>query len=261
MQQAQIVDYQSPRFGGPYGLQAYLIPPQFTQKVVFEGPWIPIAGAKAASLEIAGSLGGGTISLQLVGTNDPVVAGINRYTVTLGGSVTTGDTITATFTNPNLPAGSEAVTYTTIGGDTTTTIATALAAAINADTNLQSVGIGATSAAAVVTIEFPSITYQSPAPAVGSNPASSGSSQGYANFTIVAMTIGGSATETATVAADTNGTPLPASAIGSGANPIVGASFPGLIALSAPYPLFIKARMAAMSGTSPSVTASLTAAV
>lgn len=251
----QLVNPQSPLYGGPYGIQAYLIPPAFSDKVVFEGPWIPIAGIKAGSLEVAGTLGGGTLSLQLVGTNDPQVAAVNRYTITVGGTITNNDTLSVTVKNPNLAGGTEQVTITAVTADTTTTLAAKLAAAIVADANLAALGIGATSTAAVVTLTFPSVNPAEPS-------SSTGWTQPTTNFTEISATaVTGGATETLTVAADTGGTPLPASAIGSGANPIVGASFPGLIALSAPFPLFIKARLAAMSGTSPSVTAALNASV
>jgi len=54
--------------------------------------------------------------------------------------------------NPNLTGGQKTISYTMAGGDTTTTIATALKNAVNADTALQAIGLQATSAANVVTL-------------------------------------------------------------------------------------------------------------
>src|ERR1700761_6278953 len=109
--QTQLVNYTSPEFGGPYGMQAYLLPPGGAA-ADFEGPWIPLSGAKNATLEVAGSLGGGTLSMSIIGTNDPIVAGLNRYTITLGGTIAVNDTFTATFASPGLPGGTEAVLVT-----------------------------------------------------------------------------------------------------------------------------------------------------
>lgn len=240
--QNQLVNYLSPAFGGPYGLQAYLIPPG-SAPALFEGPWVPLSGAKSASIEVAGALGGGTLSLQLVGTNDPAVAGVNRATITLAGTIATNDTFTATFTNPNLPNGSEAVLVTATGASATT-LATALAAAINADANLQSVGIGATSAAGVVTVSWPNT-----APALNTSGSNSGPTEGFANSTsIVGSKV--STSGTITLANDTDGT-----------NVGTAIAALGLTAIAAPLPLFIKARATFTGGSSPNFTASLVAAI
>lgn len=79
----------------------------------------------------------------------PIQPGTN--TLTIGGSVTTGDTVAITFTNANLAGLPVSASYTAAGGDSTTTIATALAAAINANSTLASNNIIATSSGAVVT--------------------------------------------------------------------------------------------------------------
>ncbi len=81
-------------------------------------------------------------------------------TARLGGTITSGDVITITFTDPNLSGGSHAVSYTVTGTDTLTSIATNLATAITADTTLGSLGVNATSSANVVNIKSlsPSIT-------------------------------------------------------------------------------------------------------
>jgi len=71
--------------------------------------------------------------------------------VTIGGTKTTGDQLTITGYNPSLAA-PESLTYTALSTDTLTTIAAALTAQINADTKLKSIGVSATSSAAVITI-------------------------------------------------------------------------------------------------------------
>ena len=91
--------------------------------------------------------------LNVWDANCPIVNAAITATVT--GTITANDVITLTFTNslltnafgyPRTPH------YTVLNTDTTTTIATALAAAINADTGLVQTGITATSNSNVVTI-------------------------------------------------------------------------------------------------------------
>ncbi len=90
-----------------------------------------------------------TISLS-INQNGP-------QTIAIGGSKTTGDTITITVYDAGLAGGLKAVTYTVLAGDTLTSIATGLAAALTADTSLQGVGISASSAGQVVTLQLNSI--------------------------------------------------------------------------------------------------------
>ncbi|HIA52074.1 MAG TPA: LysM peptidoglycan-binding domain-containing protein [Candidatus Melainabacteria bacterium] len=80
-------------------------------------------------------------------------------TATIGGTVTTGDVTSLTVYSAGLSGGSRTVSYTSAAGNTTTTIATALKNAINADTSLAAIGVTATSAAAVVTISTAGTTY------------------------------------------------------------------------------------------------------
>jgi hypothetical protein len=72
--------------------------------------------------------------------------------LTIGGTATVGDILEISVSNSALSAGVENVSYTVHSGDTLTSIATALAAAINADTNLNAIGVGSTSSAAVVSL-------------------------------------------------------------------------------------------------------------
>ena len=69
--------------------------------------------------------------------------------ITVGGTVTTNDVVSATIENSNLANGQETVSFTVPSGASTTTVATGLAAAINADSHLAAVGVGATSSGAV----------------------------------------------------------------------------------------------------------------
>lgn len=73
-------------------------------------------------------------------------------TAAIGGTKTTGDTLTITVFDAGLSGGSKAVNYTVLAGDTLTSIATNIAAAINADTALQAVSVSATSSSTVVNI-------------------------------------------------------------------------------------------------------------
>ncbi len=76
---------------------------------------------------------------------------VNR--VLIAGTKTTGDTLTISVKDAGLSGGSEAVTYTVQSGDNLSTIASGLAAAITADTNLQAIGVNAASNGAVVSIK------------------------------------------------------------------------------------------------------------
>ena len=71
---------------------------------------------------------------------------------TVGGTKTTGDVLTLTVHDAALSGGQEAVTYTVLTGDTLTSIATGLKSAINADSHLSTLGVTATSASTVVSI-------------------------------------------------------------------------------------------------------------
>lgn len=79
-------------------------------------------------------------------------------TAVVGGTKTTGDVLTITVYDAGLSGGSEAVAYTILSGDNLTSIATNMAAAINADTNLQNINVTATSSGAVVFVDSSSIS-------------------------------------------------------------------------------------------------------
>ncbi|MDP3510578.1 MAG: RHS repeat-associated core domain-containing protein [Candidatus Melainabacteria bacterium] len=94
------------------------------------------------------------------GATATIALSINQngpQTIAIGGSKTTGDTITITVYDAGLAGGLKAVTYTVLAGDNLTSIASGLAAALTADANLQGAGISATSAGQVVTLQSNSI--------------------------------------------------------------------------------------------------------
>jgi RHS repeat-associated protein len=102
-------------------------------------------------------------------------------TATIGGTATAGDTVTITIIDSGLSGGQMAINYTVQGGDTLTSIATALKNAINADANLQAINVSAASNAAVVSITAQSV-----------------------NATNFTGSTSGGATETVTVVRNTN---------------------------------------------------------
>ncbi|HEY9785307.1 MAG TPA: hypothetical protein V6D17_07895, partial [Candidatus Obscuribacterales bacterium] len=73
-------------------------------------------------------------------------------TATIGGTITSGDVVSLTVIDSGLSGGQKSVSHTVQGTDTTTTIATSLKNAINADSSLQAINVSATSSANVVTI-------------------------------------------------------------------------------------------------------------
>ena len=80
-------------------------------------------------------------------------------TYTIGGSIANGNWFTVTLVNPNIPSlvtpGLTVGPVQIVTADTTTTVATKLAAALNASVTLMAAGIACASAAAVVTIKVP----------------------------------------------------------------------------------------------------------
>lgn len=82
--------------------------------------------------------------------------GTRTITMTVGGTITAGDTITLTFTSTSLVVSPKDLVYTILVTDTLSTVAAALVALINANLPTTStVGITASSNAEVVTITYP----------------------------------------------------------------------------------------------------------
>ena len=73
-------------------------------------------------------------------------------TAALAGSKTTSDVLTFSVFDSGLSGGTQAVSYTVLSTDTLTTIATGMASAVNANSNLQNIGVSASSSGTVVTI-------------------------------------------------------------------------------------------------------------
>ena len=73
-------------------------------------------------------------------------------TAALSGSKTTSDSLTLTVYDAGLSGGTQAVVYSVLSTDSLSTISTALASAVNANSNLQNIGVSASSSGAVVTI-------------------------------------------------------------------------------------------------------------
>lgn len=113
-------------------------------------------------------------------------------TETVGGTITTNDTVSITAKDIALPNGEKSVTHTVVGGDTLTTIATGLKNLINADTDMTAAGITATSASAVVSIASTSANATTYAESVSSGATAS-------------ITQAGGPTETASKSINTGG--------------------------------------------------------
>jgi uncharacterized protein len=90
----------------------------------------------------------------------PGAASGTAKTITVTGTITAGDTVTATFTGAGIPGSPVSVAYVVQAGDTLATVASGLAAAINANGALIASGVAALTAAAVVSIYAPAaLTY------------------------------------------------------------------------------------------------------
>ena len=84
------------------------------------------------------------------GATETITLGYNSQGNTVavvGGTKTTGDVLTITTSNASLGGGTSNSSYTVQSGDTLVSIAAGLSAAINANTNLQTLGVSATSSA------------------------------------------------------------------------------------------------------------------
>lgn len=114
----------------------------------------------AASITATSSLG--VVSLSIPGTDEPVnvsayINPANPNLATVGGTLTVGDVLSITVANAVLPGGSVTVSYTTVAGDTTATMATALFNAINSNIALIAANIvAANGTPSVVSIAYPS---------------------------------------------------------------------------------------------------------
>ena len=91
----------------------------------------------------------------LTKSSTAAVGGNFTETVTVGGTLTVGDQLKLTFTCSALSGSPLTVSYTTLTGNSTTAMATGLAAAVNANAILSAALITATSTGAIVTITYP----------------------------------------------------------------------------------------------------------
>jgi hypothetical protein len=117
---------------------------------------------QATGAGVTASSSTGTLTLDYNGGLNPVTfkGSINGVeTATFGGSITANDVLTLTITDASLPGGTPiALTHTVLSTDTTTTLATAFKALINANVSLANTGITATSSAAILSITSASKT-------------------------------------------------------------------------------------------------------
>ncbi|HEY9754985.1 MAG TPA: RHS repeat-associated core domain-containing protein [Oculatellaceae cyanobacterium] len=78
-------------------------------------------------------------------SNRRSVQSSSMQTVRIGGTVTAGDTVTITVSDPGLSGGTESVAYSVQSGDTLASISAKLAASITSDSNLLTLGVNAVS--------------------------------------------------------------------------------------------------------------------
>lgn len=110
--------------------------------------------------------------------------------IAIGGTMTAGDTIYLYFTNPNLAVSPHRVSYTVVAGDTPTAVAQGLAFAVSSDPALSPLGFLATAHTPTIEIKYPT----SPPRAIWTTASPP------SNATVIVPGVGGSATETVTVA-------------------------------------------------------------
>ncbi len=169
----------------------------------------PSAAANVLTVDPSNFYADAVYSTSVVGVPTETVtssANLNgNSTVTVGGTVTSGDVVSITVSNVNLPSGEETVSYTAAGGNTTTDIATGLKNAINASSDLTAIGVTATSSAAVVTIATEGTTYTTSTSGGATETLTPGTNAN-GNLTLV---VGGKATNGDTVTVVTHNPLLP----------------------------------------------------
>ncbi|HTI81751.1 MAG TPA: hypothetical protein VL614_14985 [Acetobacteraceae bacterium] len=230
------VAFVAGKFGSPFDIGLQLL--DNASVATTEGLWLPSRFAKTASVEVSGSMS--TMSVSLLGTNQ-LAEPLNQMTLTIGGTITAGDVVTAKASNGNLPGGSASVSYTVAAGDTTTTIGAALSALMNASQGMTAIGLTAQAAAGVITASFPSIFAND-----GTNASGYATGMGPANITTFSGSVSGAATETVTVA----GVTTIGSAVGSAITAL------GLTQLTV-LPRWIRARLTTLTGAAAFINATL----
>lgn len=116
------------------------------------------ADAALTAAGISGSNSGGVITLTIPVAAEPltITPYVNKITpqATITGAVAAADVLNLIFTAAYLPGGAHTVSRTALLGETTTTLATNLAVAINADPVMIAAGITATSSTNHVNIAY-----------------------------------------------------------------------------------------------------------
>ena len=125
---------------------------------------------------------GQLVSITDANSNVTTLTYTGTSSATIGGSKTTGNTLTITVHDAGLSGGQKSKTYTVLSGDTLATIAAGLAALINGDSALQTIGVSASSASTLITLTSTSV-----------------------NVTTYSESTSGGATETITLGANTYG--------------------------------------------------------
>jgi len=120
------------------------------------------AATIVAQAQQAAGLGANMLFNRVTDGTDTAASGsvgstpASTETATIGGTLTIGDTLHVTLTSTGITGSPVTATYTTKANDTPATMAAGLAAAINANTNLQASSVSATSSGAVVNTVYPS---------------------------------------------------------------------------------------------------------
>jgi hypothetical protein len=159
------------------------------------------ANAELVAAGISATNSSGVITLVVPAADEPVVVSTwvnsNPLAAVIGGSVAAGggDVLNLIFTGGGITGSPVTAAYTTIAGDTTATIATALTAAVNATPALQSAGIEASVSSSTITFTL--------APAIGQMRLTESVTTGSETITVTTTptttaTLGTAASETIT---------------------------------------------------------------
>ncbi len=155
------------------------------------------AQAELASEGITATPSTNTVTLVVPAAAEPITPAVwvnpATQTATITGAVAADDVLNIVIHNASLPGGAVTVSHTALLGETTMTLATNLAAAVNANAALIAAGITATHATNVVTLHWPAL--------IGAMTFSESVSPGSET-----ITLSGAATETIAIASSASET-------------------------------------------------------
>jgi len=160
---------------------------------------ISVTSTSANATTYSQSTSGGATETITLGTNMN-----GNILASIGGTKTTGDTLTLTVINSGLSGGQKSVNYTVQSGDNLVTIASGLAAAVNGDSAIAAIGVKAASSVAA-TLYSSTIFFGNSQLYTGTNTAVASSVDGGSNTNSETLQLSVTAGSSTTLTYDADG--------------------------------------------------------